>query len=461
MAVLTAALLLGGCATLPQKSALPARAAVESIASVNSFAAPDCLAVRSLVGVILATLSFPGLIAEGLVGATDLRVAEARFARAQALVGRPAAACCPRSMRMLKPVRPSRATTISSRANSRPGWPDYGVATLRLDWELDFWGKNRAALGAARSMRRLPERRRLQRDWPCLPESPPLMPDLGSLHAERDAAARAVEVRGRTLELMEGRKAEGLENAGAVERARSALATRRGELAALDEALVLARNRIAVLLGAGPDRGLTITRPAPIAREDFGLPANLPAELIGRRPDIIAARLRSEAAASRIKERAAFYPNINLAGLIGLQALGLDNVFKSGSEFGTVGPAISLPIFDGGSLRGRYRASKPTIARPSHNMTVRLTGAARNRRCRRQRTRAWPAARPSPRCRARCKCGLGGRQQPLSRRSCHFAGRTRGGRRAHFHPPHRRNAAGPRFRPRCRAARALGGGFRS
>nr|AGU69370.1 outer membrane multidrug resistance lipoprotein [Sphingomonas sp. ERG5] len=183
--------------------------------------------------------------------------------------------------------------------------------------------------------------------------------DLGSLHAERDAAARAVEVRGRTLELMEGRKAEGLENAGAVERARSALATSQGELAALDEALVLARNRIAVLLGAGPDRGLTITRPAPIAREDFGLPANLPAELIGRRPDIIAARLRSEAAASRIKEaRAAFYPNINLAGLIGLQALGLDNVFKSGSEFGTVGPAISLPIFDGGSLRGRYRASE-------------------------------------------------------------------------------------------------------
>ena len=182
--------------------------------------------------------------------------------------------------------------------------------------------------------------------------------DLGSLHAERDAAGRAVEVRGRTLELMVGRKAEGLENAGAVERARSALATSQGELAAL-EALVLARNRIALLLGAGPDRGLAITRPAPIARENFGLPANLPAELIGRRPDIIAARLRSEAAASRIKEaRAAFYPNINLAGLIGLQALGLDNLFKSGSEFGTVGPAVSLPIFDGGSLRGRYRASE-------------------------------------------------------------------------------------------------------
>ena len=325
MAVLTAALLLGGCATLPQKSALPARAAVESIASVNSFAAPDAAWPSDHWWEDFGDAQLSGLIAEGLVGATDLRVAEARFARAQALVGETRSRLLP----SLNANAEAGATKQSynylfPREFAPQGWPDYGVATLRLDWEL-------AAAYA----------------------------DLGSLHAERDAAARAVEVRGRTLELMEGRKAEGLENAGAVERARSALATSQGELAALDEALVLARNRIAVLLGAGPDRGLTITRPAPIAREDFGLPANLPAELIGRRPDIIAARLRSEAAASRIKEaRAAFYPNINLAGLIGLQALGLDNVFKSGSEFGTVGPAISLPIFDGGSLRGRYRASE-------------------------------------------------------------------------------------------------------
>ncbi|MBF4211569.1 multidrug transporter, partial [Pseudomonas donghuensis] len=56
--------------------------------------------------------------------------------------------------------------------------------------------------------------------------------------------------------------------------------------------------------------------------------------------------------------RAAFYPNVNLTGLIGLQALGIGNVFESGSDFGTVGPAISLPIFDGGRLRGQYRAAE-------------------------------------------------------------------------------------------------------
>ena len=85
----------------------------------------------------------------------------------------------------------------------------------------------------------------------------------------------------------------------------------------------------------------------------------MPADLIGRRPDVIVARQRAQAAASRIKEaRAAFYPNVNLAGLIGLQAIGIGDVFRSGSTFGTAGPAISLPIFDGGRLTGAYRAAE-------------------------------------------------------------------------------------------------------
>jgi outer membrane protein TolC len=66
-----------------------------------------------------------------------------------------------------------------------------------------------------------------------------------------------------------------------------------------------------------------------------------------------------EAASSRIKEaRAAFYPNINLSVTAGVQALGVGNIVKAGSDFGTAGPAVDLPIFDGGRLRAKYRASE-------------------------------------------------------------------------------------------------------
>ena len=125
-----------------------------------------------------------------------------------------------------------------------------------------------------------------------------------------------------------------------------ARAAAEAELAALDEAIGLTRNRIAALIGQGPDRGLSITRPQPGAIRAFGLPANLQVELIGRRPDVVAARLTAEAEAKRIKAaKADFYPNVNLMGLIGYQSLGLNMLTNAGSSFGSVGPAITLPIF--------------------------------------------------------------------------------------------------------------------
>jgi len=85
-----------------------------------------------------------------LVGATDLRVTEARFSRAEALVGETRSRLLP----SLNANAEGGATKQSynylfPRAFAPQGWPDYGLATLRLDWELDFWGKNRAISQAA------------------------------------------------------------------------------------------------------------------------------------------------------------------------------------------------------------------------------------------------------------------------------------------------------------------------
>jgi outer membrane protein TolC len=66
-----------------------------------------------------------------------------------------------------------------------------------------------------------------------------------------------------------------------------------------------------------------------------------------------------EAEASRIKvARADFYPAIDLSAAIGFQSLGLSNLFKGGSSYGSAGPAISLPIFHGGEIQGRYRGAR-------------------------------------------------------------------------------------------------------
>jgi NodT family efflux transporter outer membrane factor (OMF) lipoprotein len=74
--------------------------------------------------------------------------------------------------------------------------------------------------------------------------------------------------------------------------------------------------------------------------------------LLGRRPDVDASRRRVEAAAQDIKvARARFYPDINLLGFIGFQSIDLSQLADAGSRTMGVGPALSLPLFDGGRLR--------------------------------------------------------------------------------------------------------------
>jgi NodT family efflux transporter outer membrane factor (OMF) lipoprotein len=78
----------------------------------------------------------------------------------------------------------------------------------------------------------------------------------------------------------------------------------------------------------------------------------VPAELLGRRPDLTAQRLRIEAQSHDIASaKAAFYPNVNLVALVGFQSLGAAGFLTSASRMASFGPAITLPIFDAGRLR--------------------------------------------------------------------------------------------------------------
>jgi NodT family efflux transporter outer membrane factor (OMF) lipoprotein len=116
---------------------------------------------------------------------------------------------------------------------------------------------------------------------------------------------------------------------------------------------------IAALVGAGPDRSDRLTPPALIHRRSPGLPNDLPLELVGRKPELVAARWRAEAAAQRIHQaKAAYYPNVNLMAAFGVISLGLDRLFEERSELGAVGPAINVPIFEGGRLEAGYRGAR-------------------------------------------------------------------------------------------------------
>jgi len=356
------ALALVSCAAIPPRPAAHVDVKPPSVyATDRSLAAPatDWPADRWWDEIGDKQLS--ALITEGLAGASDMRIAEARFAAAEATVGEARAALVPslNGEGAVAEVKPSRQLFVPQ----THGWRDVGDLSLSGSWTIDFWGKNRAALHSAQDLAKAAEAEAAAARLAVSAGIAASYAQLASLYQERDAAADALTVRRKTVTLMADRRRHDLENEGAVARARSNEAAAEAELGAIDEEIAIARNQIAALMGEGPDRGLAIERPKLPATKGFGLPEHLPAALLGRRPDILAARCRVEAAAQNIKvAKASFYPNVDLKAVIGLQSLGLSNLLMSNAGFGAVGPAISLPIFDGGRLRARYRGAEADYA---------------------------------------------------------------------------------------------------
>jgi len=149
------------------------------------------------------------------------------------------------------------------------------------------------------------------------------------------------------------RNAAGLDSQLEVKQAEAALPATREAIAALEERIGLARNEISALMGDGPDRGLALARPTTTALASMALPSNVPADLLGRRPDIVAQRWRIEAASKEIASaKAQFYPDVNLLAFVGLESLG-GNLLTAASRTLGAGPAVTLPIFDAGRLRAQ------------------------------------------------------------------------------------------------------------
>lgn len=356
-AVLAAA--LAACATLPPatESAVPLR--VDALSTEQTLAAQDAAWPVAGWWRAYGDHQLDGLIDEALAKSPDIAAARARLAKAEALAGQSRAALVPRL--------DASGQVQSAKQSYNNGFPaafvpqDYNSsarASLDLTYDLDLWGGKRAALAAAVGEAKAAEIDGQAARLALSAAVAEAYGDLAQAHADLDASREALRIRQETATLIEDRLASGLEDRGALLRARSGVAAAKAEAAAVEESVALTRNRIAALLGAGPDRGLAITRPEAADLRAFGLPADVRVALVGRRPDLASARLRAEAAGKRIKAaRADFYPNIQLSAYLGRQSLGLDAFSATGSDIGGIGPAVTLPIFRGGALRAAYGAA--------------------------------------------------------------------------------------------------------
>ncbi|KTE19684.1 multidrug transporter [Sphingopyxis sp. H050] len=371
--------LLAACASVPDLGPKPVPAAADSLQSSESLA--DDAGAWPVEGwwQSFGDAQLDTLIAEGLKGSPDIATAAARVRAAEGIAQQAGAALLPRVGAEGSVGGTQQSKNLGIPPQFVPdGIQDTGHVAATFSFDLDLWGKNRAALAAATSEAEAARVDAAQARLMLTTGIASAYADLAAYYQALDVAKDAVRVRSASADVSGKRAAAGIENQSAERQAASRAAAARGDATALEEAIATTRNRLAALVGAGPDRGLSITRPI-LASPGIGLPPQAGIDLIGRRPDIVAARLRAEAAARRIDvARADFYPNINLSALVGFQSLGLSNLFKSGSEYGNGGVAISLPIFEGGRLQGRYRGARAEFDSAVANYDRTLIAALRD-----------------------------------------------------------------------------------
>ena len=371
-------LLAAACAPVPKLGPPPLPRDAASIAAQQSLpAAPGAAWPGDLWWQGMGDAQLTALIEEGLRASPDVAAAAARFRRAAGMRQEARAATLPTldAQGLINTQKQSLNLGYPDefKAFLPRGWNDFAQIDATLAYDLDLWGKNRAALAAATSETRAAAIEAQQARLMLAVGIASAYVDLDRLFAERDVRQGEFDVRSATQKLIAQRRANGLETRGSERQSDAEVATARSALSAVDEQIALRRNQLAALVGAGPDRGLAIGRPVLAAPALRALPEGVTTDLLGRRPDIAAARERVEAAASRIKvARADFYPAVRLSALFGVQALGLGNLFADDATYGRAGPAISLPVFHGGAIQGQYRGARATYdeAVASYDQTV-------------------------------------------------------------------------------------------
>ncbi|AZF35736.1 Tetrapartite efflux system, outer membrane factor lipoprotein FusA-like [Pseudomonas sp. R4-39-08] len=248
-------------------------------------------------------------------------------------------------------------------------------SSLGLSYALDLWGSESNATERAVDLAHMSAAQARQAQLELQNNVVRAYIQLSLHYADRDIVAATLAQQQQMLDLANKRLDAGIGTHFDVSQAETPLPETHRQLDALDEAIALSRNQLAALAGKGPGEGAQLQRPSLSLAAALKLPSNLPAQLLGQRPDVVASRWQVAAQARGIDvAHAGFYPNVDLIGSLGFMATGGGMLeFLAGSKFNyNVGPAITLPIFDGGRLRAQLGQASAgyDIAVAHYNQTL-------------------------------------------------------------------------------------------
>ena len=356
IALLSAALLLSGCAVGPNY-----KRPTVAVPTAYRGAHPDSTPETETVSLgdqkwwdIFQDEQLRSLIRTALQQNYDVRIAASRILEAKAQLGITRADQFPTVS-----GGAGMADVRTAQSKFLPGFEaSTGQVNLSAAWELDFWGKFRRATEAARA-------NLLANEWARQEVVSTLVANVANAYFQLRALDLELEISKRTLDSRQEslRLTQVLANGGAtslldVRQAEQLVFTAGAEIPALEQQIEQQENFLSILLGQNPGdipRGQTLTE----QRQPPQIPPGLPSSLLERRPDIRQAEQQLVAANAEIGvARAAYFPQISLSGSGGFQSSALTNLFSGPAGAWSFGASLAQPIFTGGRLRSKVRLAE-------------------------------------------------------------------------------------------------------
>jgi len=243
---------------------------------------------------------------------------------------------------------------------------------VSLGWTPDLWGEHAAALAAAVGQTRAAQAEAAMASQWLASHILRSSMGLARLLAQQDTGAQLIELRETAQNLVRQRHEAGLDSRIEQAQNEGSLAELQAQHQALQEQIDLTRHQLAVLCGL-PPQALQDYAPRLDSFALTPMPTQLGADLLGRRPDVVAARWRVEAAQQQIHvAQTQFYPSVNLGVFAGYNALGTQHLLEAGSRQYGIVPALRLPLFEGGRLQAQLsgREAERDLAVAQYNQAV-------------------------------------------------------------------------------------------
>jgi len=299
------------------------------------------------------------LVREAIANNLDLRVATARVEEARAVAG------IAKSF-----LFPDVGVTAGygAQQTSRLSQPPQGGADdktyqnwdagFTLSWEIDLFGRIRREKEAAFAQYLATEQGRRGVLITLVADVASAYLLLRELDLQLATARRTVDSNDATVVFYEKRLQGGVSNRLEVDQAVANRARTAAAIPDIERQIAITENALCLLLGRVPG---PIERGTPLGDQYMPprVPAGIPAELLERRPDVVAAEQLLVAANANVgAAKALFFPTISLTGLLGGVSHELGDIVKSDATVWNLSPGLFQPIFQGGRIRRNYEAAR-------------------------------------------------------------------------------------------------------